>query len=50
MNPVTRVTPYNPDGPDGPDEPVHLPDVSYSICAYSLLWEVLSEYIALIIL
>ena len=50
MNPVNPGYPGNPDGPDEPDELVPSPDISDSRDAYALVWKVLSESAALIIL
>ena len=49
MNPVNPGYPGNPDGPDEPDELVPSPDISDSRDAYTLVWKVLSESAALII-
>ena len=49
MNPVNPGYPGNPDGPDDPDELVPSPDISDSRDAYALVWKVLSESAALII-
>ena len=49
MNPVNPGYPGNPDGPDEPDELVPSPDISDSRDAYALVWKVLSESAALII-
>ena len=49
MNPVNPGYPGNPDGPDEPDELVPSPDISDSRDVYALVWKVLSESAALII-
>ena len=49
MNPVNPGYPGNPDGPDEPDELVPSPDIFDSRDAYALVWKVLSESAALII-
>ena len=49
MNPVNPGYPGNPDGPDEPDELVPSPDISDSRDADALVWKVLSESAALII-